>query len=164
MLLREEGGVAGGAVRDAATLHLSLRLEPQLPRSRSGGDDHGLRSIFVVLDPDAEGPLGEVDPGHVVRDELGPEALRLAPEVLHHLRAHDPLRVAGVVLDVARDHELAAPVESLDHERTQVPPRRIERSRIAGGAAADDDDLTNAVLTHGASIFPFHLYLTTWVG
>jgi hypothetical protein len=67
--------------------------------------------------------------------------LRLAPELGHHLGAHDAVGVARVVLDVARDHQLAAPVEALDHERLQVRPRRIEGRGVPGGAAADDDQI-----------------------
>ena len=59
----------------------------------------------------------------VVGDELGAEALGLAAEVVHHLGPHDPVGVARVVLDVARDHQLAAPLEPLDHERLQVGAR-----------------------------------------
>ena len=94
---------------------------------------------------DPNGRCGEVDLGHVVGDELGAEALGLAAEVLHHLRPHHPVRVAGVVLDVARDHQLAAPLEPLDHERLELGPRRIERGRVAGGAAADDDQFAYVV-------------------
>ena len=40
------------------------------------------RAVLVVADPDAERALGEVDPGDVVGDELGAEALGLAAELL----------------------------------------------------------------------------------
>ena len=73
----------------------------------------------------AERALREVDARHVVGDEVRAEALGLAAELRHHLRAHDPVRVARVVLDIARDHQLAAPVEALDHERGEVRPRRV---------------------------------------
>ena len=99
--------------------------------------------MLVVADVDAERPLREVDARHVVGDELGAEALGLAAEVGHHRRPHDAVGVARVVLDVARDHQLAAPVEALDHERAQVGARRVERGRVAGRAAADDDHVTN---------------------
>ena len=76
------------------------------------------------------------------------EALRLGAELAHHLRPHDPLGVAGRVLDVGRVLKLAAPLEALDHERLEVRTRAVERSGVAGGAAADDDDLPDAVLAH----------------
>ena len=111
-----------------------LGLEPELPRARAGRDDHRLGAVLVVADPDAERALGEVDLRDVVGDELGAEALGLAAEVLHHLRAHDPVGVAGVVLDVARDHQLAAPLEALDHERLAGwrAPRRAPRCSRPG--------------------------------
>ena len=96
-------------------------------------------------DVHAERALREVDTRDVVRHELGAEPLGLAAEVGHHRRAHHAVGVARVVLDVARDHQLSAPVEALDHERMQVRPRRVERCGVAGGAAADDDHVTNVV-------------------
>ncbi len=63
------------------------------------------------------GVRAELDLGRVVGDEARAEALGLVAELLHHLRAHDALGVAGVVLDVGRLLEQAAPGEALDHER-----------------------------------------------
>ena len=84
----------------------------------------------------------EVDARHVVGDELRAEALGLAAELGHHLRPHDPVGVARVVLDVARDHQLAAPAEALDHERLQVRARRVEGCGVTGRASADHDQIT----------------------
>ena len=145
LLVLEERAVAGGARRDAAALVGLLAGEPEPARARAGGDDHGLRAVLGVLDPDAERALGEVDAGDVVGDELRAEALRLPAELGHHLGAHDAVGVARVVLDVARDHQLAAPLEALDHERLEVGARGVERGRVAGRAAADDDQFTDIV-------------------
>jgi hypothetical protein len=90
--------------------------------------------VLVATDVDAERPLREVDARYVVRDELGAESLCLPAEVGHHRRPHDPVGIARVVLDVARDHQLAAPVEAFDHQRAQVGARGIERCRVAGRA------------------------------
>ena len=99
--------------------------------------------MLLVSDVDPEGALGEVDPRHVVRDELRSEALGLAAEVGHHRRPEYPVRVAGVVLDVARDHELPTPVEALDDERAQVGAGGVESGGIARRATADDDHVTD---------------------
>src|SRR5436190_234018 len=93
------------------------------------------------MDPDPERPLREVDAGDVVGDELGAEALRLAAEVAHHHGPHDPVRIPRIVLNVAREHQLATPLEALDHEWLQLGAGAVERRRIPGGAAADDDQL-----------------------
>ena len=45
----------------------------------------------------------------------------------------------GIVLDVGRLLQQAAPGEALEHERAQVGARRVQRGRVAGRAAADDD-------------------------
>ena len=117
VLVREEGSVTGRAVRDAAPLEPPLGVQPELAGRGPGRDDHGLGAVLVVAHPHAVGALGEIDPGHVVGDEVGPEALGLAAEFLHHLRPEDAVGVPGVVLHIARDHELPAPVEALDDER-----------------------------------------------
>jgi hypothetical protein len=148
LTLLEERGVADGAVRDSAPLQGLLGLEAELACVRAGGDDDRFGAVLGVADPDTEGALGEIDLRHVVGDELGAEALRLLAEVLHHLGPEDPVRVAGVVLHVARDHQLAAPGEAFDDERVEVRPRRIEGSGVAGGASADDDHFAHVARAH----------------
>ena len=103
----------------------------------------GLADVLVVADVDLERALGEVDARDVVGDELGAEPLCLRAELAHHLRPHHAVAVARVVLDLTRDHQLAAPVEPLDHERAQIGARGIKRGCVAGRAAADDDHVTN---------------------
>src|SRR5579884_2729985 len=88
-------------------------------------------------------PVATITARDVVGKELGAEALGLAAEVGHHLGPHHAVRVAGVVLDVARDHQLAAPREALDHERLEVCARGVQRGRVARRAAADDDQLAH---------------------
>ena len=142
-LLPVERGVADRAVRDAPALQRLLRRQAELARGRAGRDDHGLGAVLVVADVDAERTLGEVDARDVVGEELGAEALRLRAELLHQLGAEDAVLEARVVLDVARDHQLAAEREALDHERLEVGARGVERGRVPGGAAADDDQIAN---------------------
>ena len=48
VLAAEEGGVADGAVRDAAPLERALGLEPELARARAGGDDHRAGAVLVA--------------------------------------------------------------------------------------------------------------------
>jgi hypothetical protein len=62
----------------------------------------------------------QLDLGRVVGDEARTEARGLVAELLHHHRPHHALGVAGVVLDVGRLLQQAAPREPLDHERVQV--------------------------------------------
>ena len=99
-----------------------------------------LAQVLLVAEEDLlDAAVGELDPVDVVGDEAGPEALGLGAELGHHLRPHDPLGVARVVLDVGRVLQLAAPLEALEDERLEVGAGRVERRRVAGGAAADDD-------------------------
>ena len=108
----------------------------------SPGSRPGL--VLVVADPDlvdAAGLLGELDLRRLVGDEAGAEALRLVAELLHHVRPHDPLGEPRVVLDVGRLLQQPAPEEALDHQRTQVRAGRVQGGRVAGRAAAHDDDV-----------------------
>jgi hypothetical protein len=148
LALLEERCVTDGAVRDPAALERLLGLEPELARVGAGCDDDRLGAVLRVTDPDAERALGEVDAGDIVRDELGAEALRLLAEVLHHLRPENARRVSGIVLHVARDHQLAAPSEAFDNERVEVRPRGIQGRGIAGGASADHDHFAHVARAH----------------
>ena len=67
------------------------------------------------------------------------EALGLGAELAHHLRAHDPVGIAGVVLDVGRVLQLPAPLEALEDERLEVGAGGVEGGGVAGRPAADDD-------------------------
>ena len=107
--------------------------------------------MLVLADVDAKGTLGEIDPRDVVRQELRVEALRLAPEVLHHLGAENPVGVAGIVLDVTRDHQLSAPLDALDHERPEICPGRVQGSRVTGRPPAHDDYVTHCRLAQRSS-------------
>ena len=142
VLVAEERAVTSRARRHAAPLQPIFRLEPEPAGARARRDDDRAGAALLALDPDAERPLREVDARHVVGDEFGAEALRLAAELGHHLGAHDPVGVARIVLHVARDHELAAPAEALDHERLQVGARSVEGRRVSGRPSADHDQIT----------------------
>ena len=72
---------------------------------------------------------GEVDPVDVGGDELGAEALGLLAELRHELGAEDAVGEAGVVLDVGREHELAAGADAFDDERMQVGAGACRRPR-----------------------------------
>ena len=116
LALAIESPAARRAVGDAAAVQLRSDSSPSCARS-PGGHDDGLREVLVVADVDLEQALGEVDAGDVVGEEVGAEALGLGAELGHHPRSHHAVAVAGIVLDLARDHQLPAPVEmTFDHE------------------------------------------------
>src|SRR5581483_8784731 len=103
--------------------------------------DHGAGVVKLVADPDlVQATAGrKLYLAHVVGYQLGAKPFGLVAEALHHLGPHDPLREPGVVLDVGRLLQQSAPGEALDHQRLEVCPRGIERCRIAGRPAANDD-------------------------
>ena len=147
-LVAEEGGVAGGAVGDAARGELVLAGHAELLRLGAHREDHARASDLAARRRRRDGTrrlAGELDLGRVVGDEAGAEALGLVAQVLHHLRAHHAFGIAGVVLDVGRLLQQAAPGEALDHERLEIGARGVERRRVAGRAAADDDDVLDVL-------------------
>ena len=83
----------------------------------------------------------------VVGQDLDALHDRLLAEALHEVGAGDLLGEARVVLDVVRDHELAAgdaPAgEALDHERLEVGAGGVDGRSVPGGAGADDDDVAD---------------------
>jgi hypothetical protein len=139
----EERGVAGGAVGHAAAAELLLARDPQLAVLGAHGEHHRMRPVGVVADVHGVrlAVLARLDRRRVLGQEARAEALGLVAELLHHHRAHDPLGVARVVLDLGRLLQQPAPQVALDHERAQVGARGVQRRRVAGGPAAHDDHL-----------------------
>ena len=156
----EEGAVADAAGGDAAAGELHLAGDAEPFRLRPHRQDHGLGAVLLVAEEDLlDAAVGELDAVDVVGDEAGPEALGLGAELAHHLRAHDPLGVARVVLDVGRVLQLAAPLEALEDERLEVGARRVERGGVAGGPAADDDHVLDLLrLSHFSPLWSLLLY------
>ena len=147
LLVLEEGPVADAAGGDAAAAELDLARDAEPARLGPHRQDHGLGEVLLVAEEDPlDAAVGELDPVDVVGDEARAEALGLGAELVHHLRPHDPLGIAGVVLDVGRVLQLAAPLEALEDERLEVGPRRVEGGRVAGRPAADDDHVLDLLL------------------
>src|SRR5215210_1425819 len=149
----EEGGVAGGAVGDAPGGELLLAWHAELLGLGAHRQHHGAGADLTVPyeHPVRPGVLRQLDPRGVVGEKAGPEALRLVAELLHHLRSHDPVRIAGVVLDVGGLLEQAAPGEALDHERLEVGARAVERGRVARGPTAHDHQVLDLLRIQLAS-------------
>ena len=139
-LALEEGAVADPAGGDAAAAQLHLAGDAEPARLGPHRQDHGLCEVLLVAEEDLlDAAVGELDPVDVVGHEAGPEALGLGAKLAHHLRPHDPLGIAGVVLDVGRVLQLAAPLEALEDERLEIGARGVERRGVAGRPTADDD-------------------------
>ena len=85
------------------------RLEAEHQRLGAGGHDDRLGPVVGwsrVTHP-AERP-SRSRRGDLLGDELGAEALGLRADAHHELGAHDPLGESGEVLDLGREHQLAA--------------------------------------------------------
>ena len=72
----------------------------------------------------------------------------------HQLRAEDPVGEARVVLDVARDHQLAAGHDAGEDDRLEIGARGVDRRGQAGRARADDQDLGPVLVAIGAVVGP----------
>ena len=142
LLVAEEEAVARRAGRHAAAAE---------PRSRSRGRATAPTRPVATMTASArystpraqtpERPRREVDPLDVDVVDPAAEPLGLLAELRHQLRPEDPLREARVVLDVARDHQLAARDDAGEDDRVEVGPRGVDRGGQAGGPGADDQEL-----------------------
>ena len=113
--------------------------------------DHAASGVLVVFDPDAVQTArlgGELDARRLVGQEPRPEALGLVAELLHHVGPGHPFGIAREVLDVRGLLEQPAPCEALDHERCELGARRVERRRVTGRPAPDDDHVLRAGRFH----------------
>ncbi len=144
-----EEPVAGGAGRDAETLELLLRRQPQPLRLRAGGQHQRIGRIDrAAVAPCREGPLAQVELRDVVGDDLGAGGARMLLHADHQVRA-EHLRVARPVLHLGGDGQLAAGLDALDQDRLQHRPRPVDRRRIAGRTRADDQKPCMTCLGHG---------------
>ena len=139
----EKKPVTNRARAHALPLQPLLAREPEPLRIRTGRHDNGTGFVEVVVHPHLQRVVLEVHLRRVVVHELRVEPLRLLPPELHELRAENPVREAGVVLDVARDHELASRDLARDYQGPQVRAGRVD-----GGG---DDDV---VWGHGPPAQP----------
>ncbi len=130
-----------------------LGLEADHDRSCASGDDHGVGDVgglgrTGVTDPELERALGEVDLADLLGEELGAEPARLGTEGAHELGPLDAVDETREVLDLRREHQLAAGLVggrgrlTLDHERGEVCPGGVDGGRQPCGAGSDDDDVT----------------------
>ena len=78
-----------------------------------------------------------------------PNRAAWARNAVHQLGAQYPVREAGIVLHVGRDHELPAGLVagggglSLEDQRRQVGAGAVDGGGQAGRARADDDDVVD---------------------
>jgi hypothetical protein len=60
--------------------------------------------------------------------------LGLEAHLLHQPGTLDDIGEARIVLDIGRDHQLAAGLEARDQHRLEHRPGGVDRGRVAGGA------------------------------
>ena len=149
LLAAVEEPVAGRAGRDAVSLEALLGRQPQPLGLGARGQDQRVGEVFgAAVGDGAERPAREVERGHDVRDDLGAGLARVRLHAGHEVGAHDG-GVAGPVLDVGGDGELAAGLEPLDQHRVEHRARGVDGRRVARRARADDQDLDAAGLGRG---------------
>ncbi len=134
----EEGGVAVGAVADAAPQELLLTRDGEARRRAAAGDDHGAphegESLARV---DLEGIGGRHHRVDVLPFEgVYGKAADVVAEVLRQLGSGDEPG-AEVVLDVSGPLWRAAELTG-DHRRGEALARRVDGRRESGRAATDD--------------------------
>ncbi len=148
LLAAIEEPVAGGAGRDAEALEMLFAGQTQPFRLRPGGQDHGIGGVDrAAVGLRGEGAFRQVDGDDDVGDDLGADGLGMCFHPDHQVRALN-LGVAGPVLDLRGDRQLAAGLDALDQDRFQHGAAGIDAGGIAGRARADDQDLAVTCLGH----------------
>ena len=152
VLVTEEEAITGGTPGDAVSGQPVLTRKPELAVARAHGQDHRTRgervAVAVLDDLDI---AGQIDLGNVLGDQLGPEPLGLRTQLVHQLRPHDAVREAREILDVSGRHQGSASVDlTLEDQRLQIRPSRINGCRVTGRPTPDDDDIPYGFVAHGA--------------
>ena len=132
--------VAGGAGRDAKAFELLFGRQPQPFRLRAGGKDDGIGGKGgAAIRLRGERASGQIKCGDNVRNHLGPHRPGVIFHPDHQIGALH-FAVARPVLDLGGDGQLPAGLHALHQDRVQHGAGRIDRSGIAGGAGADDQN------------------------
>src|SRR6185312_3120118 len=152
VLVPEEEAITGGTPGDAVSGQPVLTRKPELAVARAHGQDHRTRgervAVAVLDDLDI---AGQIDLGNVLGDQLGPEPLGLRTQLVHQLRPHDAVREAREILDVSGRHQGSASVDlTLEDQRLQIRPSRINGCRVTGRPTPYDDDIPYGFVAHGA--------------
>jgi hypothetical protein len=127
-----EETVAGRAGRNAKPMIFLLALDPEPFGLGAGGDDQRVACRPRRCRRRAERARVDFDLGDDVVDDFGADILRLLEHLFHHPRALHRLGIARIVLDLGRDHQLAALFHAGDS--TGLSMRARGRS-MAGGVA-----------------------------
>lgn len=148
VLLPEDGGstVAHSTGRDSVVPVLVLARKIQAAGDRAGGKDDrvgGVLGVRVPLGRELEGPLGEVQLGDGLADDLCAKALGLLPHGVHELASHYAIGEAGEVLDVGGGGQLAAGCDAVGHEAfveggLDIGSGQVDGGSVGGGPGADD--------------------------
>ena len=142
ILVAEEEAVAGRTGRNAEAAEMLLGRDAEPFRLRAGRDDERIAGVdLAAVAGEPERPLREIDRRDVVGDELRADMFGLRAHLLHQPRALDRRGEARIILDVGRDHELAAGLKTRDQHGFEHGAGRINGGGIAGRAGADDDEL-----------------------
>ena len=89
---------------------------------------------------DAERPLVEIDLHHQVVDDFGADMLGLLQHLLHEPGTLYRIGKARIILDLRRDHQLAALLHAGDQHRLEHGAGRIDSGGIARRSGADDQN------------------------
>ena len=81
----------------------------------------------------------KLDLNNMIRDHARAHILGLGLHLLHQPGTLDRRGKAWIILDVRRDHQLAARLEARNQDRLQHGPRGVDRGRIAGRTRSNDD-------------------------
>lgn len=151
-LVAEDGDstVADSAGADTVLPELLLAGQVEATGIGTGSDDNGVRSVsglvvgtVVPLGPHLEGPLGQIQLGDGLGDDLGTEALGLGAHLVHQLGTADTVGEAGEVLDISGGGQLATgggtvSEHTLVQDRLKFSAREIDSGSVGARARADN--------------------------
>ena len=140
LLVLEEESIAGCAGRHAASTERLFGRQAQILRRRTRRDDQCVAGVRTAIAFEPERPLRQIHAIDVIVQHFGVEALRMLSHPLHQPRSSQSMRIAGPVIDFGGGHELTAFLEACDEQGLAVRARGIDRSRVAGGTRAQNDE------------------------
>ena len=140
-LAAEEEAVARGAGGHTGPGKRLFGRQAEPARLRTGRQHHRVGRVDVAaVALRTERASREVERGDHVVHQLRADVAGLRHHLVHQPRTLHGLGEAGVVLDLGRDGQLPARLQTLHQQGREAGARGVDRGGVAGRPAAQDQD------------------------
>ena len=141
----KEEAIAGGTGRNPVPDQRFFARQSQPACRGPAGDDQGAGVNRLLAKIHREGPLAQIHAGHMAQLILRPKTSRLLAHVLNQFGSLNAFGKPGKIFHQRGERELASRLMAFNHQGLEIGAGGVERSRMAGAAGPNDDDVANVL-------------------